>query len=216
MSQTTINVREATQSLVNALHALCPSRNYLSQYLLMIPREYPTVYDLFPEFLSDVGIREDLRNALKLDYGYQVNPTSDGLAYHLRSFLAKLFDLMEMPEVRDSLCSLLGVTDEALFNPRLEWIKAKLGGVKSEEKDGPAVIKILQVLSMTEEPYAFWRSVEDLRAKLRRTDDEVERVLALCQHLYFIQREDKGGKLGYTLAPELRKYIHIVKEIIES
>jgi len=216
MSESTINVREEAQRFINALHALCPSRNYLSQYLLMIPKEYPTIYDLFPEFLSDVEIRENLKNALGLEYGYQVNVIGDGLAQHLRIFLLKLFDLMESSVVRYSLRSLLGVTDEALFNPRLEWIKSKLVGIKSGTNDGPNIIKFLQVLSTTEEPYAQWRSTEELRAKLKKTDEEFKRSLKLAEDLLFVQREDKGVKQGYTLGPDLKKYLAVVKEIIET
>jgi hypothetical protein len=215
VSETVINVREETQNLINALHALSPSRNYLIQYLLMLPKEYPTVYDLFPEFLSDIETRESLRNAFGLEYASQVNPVFDRLAYHLRNFLGKLFDLMESRETRDALCNLLGVTDEALFNPRLEWIKAKLDGIRSESRDGPTMIKILQILATTEEPFAHWRSIEDLRTRLKKTEGEIMRSLTLSQDLSLIRRETKGNKDGCCLDPELLSHLDVVKQILE-
>jgi len=216
MSETVINVRQEAQRFVNALHALCPSRNYFSQYLLMIPKEYPTIYDLFPEFLSDEEIRNDLKNAFGLEYAYQVNVIGDKLAYHFRNFLVRFLDIMESGDVRNSLCRLLGVSNEALLNPRLEWIKSRLEGIKSERSIGPIVVEILKILLMTDEPYPQWRSTEDLRKKLGKTADEVERGLKLAEDIWLVVSEQKGGRAGYSLSPDLKKYIVIVKETIGS
>lgn len=209
-------MRDELQKLVNTLNALCPSRNYISQYLLLVPKDYPTIHDLFPEFLSDVEVREDLKKILGIDYGYQVSASGDTLSNHLRNFLFKLFDLMENPTLRESLCKLLGVSDNALFNPRLEWIRARVNGVKSDKKDGPTSIKILQVLASTEEPYEYWRLNEDLRKKVGGEDEQYKKSLKLCEDLYLVTTQSQAGKPGYVLSNELIKYLDTVKEIIES
>lgn len=204
------------QKLVNVLTALCPSRNYFSQYLLLIPKGYPTMYDFFPEFLSNADVREELRNVLGLEYAYQVSPNSDKLAYHLRSFLFKLFDLMEDPTLRQSMSKLLGISEDALFNPRLEWIRSRINGMKSDNKDGPTGIKILRVLASTEEPYPRWREEDDLRKKVGGEDDQYKKSFKLCENLYLITRQQQGAKMGYRFSDELMKYSETVKEIVES
>jgi hypothetical protein len=213
MSQEPINASQELQKFINALHAICPSRSTFAQYLLLLPKNYPLLYDMFPEFLTDQEYRDNLGIALGLDYGSQIRCLPTQLGYCLRDFVSRLFDLMEKPEVRNSFCKILGLSDDALFNPRLEWIRARIEAVKSDDKDGPAIQKILRILALTEEPYPHWRATDDLEKKAELPRESYNRSLRFCQELYFIQSESHNGS-GYVLSLELRKYISTLKECL--
>lgn len=51
--QENIEVKEHAENMAKAIQALMPSRNYIVQFLAMLPADFPTVFDAFPELLKD-------------------------------------------------------------------------------------------------------------------------------------------------------------------
>lgn len=214
-----INVKEHLWNLLNALAALTPSRNYVAQYIAMMPMDYPFTYDMFPEFLSTPELRGSLGRILGISYGADVNVVSDSamFAYNFRGFLERIFNFFENSEIRQKISALTGVSDDAIPNPRKEWIEHRLKGVKSIPNQGPHAIRIFRLILESLEPAAGWRSFQSLVKLLKLDEGEVRQIINLLVSKYrLVVADHRGGKEGYRLADDLNRYSELIRQITES
>lgn len=164
MSAPVIEVREEVERFLAAVHALLPSSNYLSQYLFTMPKDYPTMYDFFPEFLADPVLRDRMGKVFGVEYASNISLRYDLLGAHYATFMGQIFRFLEIQELRAALCDLLGISDSVLLHPRKEWMRAIIEGFKADKEKGPVILQTLKILSETREPFTYWRGKEDLRA----------------------------------------------------
>lgn len=214
-----INVNEELWKLINALMAITPSRNYIAQYIAMMPMDYPSTYDMFPEFLLTSDLRESLGRILGIAYGAEVNIISDSaqFAYNFRSFLERIFALFESSDIRQKISVLTGASDDAIPNPRKEWVEIRLKGIISIPNQGKQTMRTLRLISESLEPAAGWRSFNDLVKLLQLNENEVRRIIDLLMYKYrLIIRDDRGGKEGYRLADDVSRYGESIRQIAES
>jgi hypothetical protein len=129
-------------NLVNALTNLSPSRNIISQLLLLTPEEQTTLSHSFPE-LEISEFREILR-AMGVLLGDKVKCAEGSFAEALTRLIHKTFDWLDdeylyfeltiygsvimeimkkMEDVRSSLAKLTGLHIDLIPNPYLEWAK---------------------------------------------------------------------------------------------
>ena len=209
-----INVAEEMSKFINALSALLPSRNYFSQFLMMIPRDWPTMYDIYPEFLHP-SMREKIRVIFGLEYGVNLNYRVDGLGWYFKGFLEKLFIFLDKPDIRKRISDLMGISDEQLINPRKEWFEARLKGVLNGP-NGDKVGKILGTLINTKEPYLYWRSKRDLASIHKLEIEELDNILRYALIFEIIRSVVKEGKPGYMLSEESQKFIEIMNEMLSK
>jgi len=212
-----INTKEEMLKLVNALSALCPSYNYCSQYIQMLPMDYPSTYDMFPEFLSTPEIRKFLEDILGITYGANVDLSSYGgvaFAYNLKGFVERIFSFLEDPNIRKRLSELTGASEDIIPNPRKEWIEVRLKGVSLIPTVGPHAIRIITLLLESLEPAEGWRSFTELVKLLRLDEKQTREIINLLVSKYrLIIPDNRSGREGYRLADDLKRYSEIIREM---
>jgi len=209
------NLTEEMIRLINALQALLPSRNYIVQFLMMIPRDWPTIYDLFPDFLYDPKLREALKNIFGLEYGYKLQTRADGFGYKLVMFINEAFSFLSNSVVRKHISKLTGISETELINPRREWFEARVEGILNSP-DGKRIRKILKTLANTKEPYRHWRSKRDLSNIHGLNIEELDVVLRYPLVLGIVVAQSKNGESGYMLSKEFDEFPDIINKVILS
>ncbi|KAA0002623.1 MAG: hypothetical protein FE044_02670, partial [Thermoplasmata archaeon] len=56
--------KEHLNNLINALYALSPTRNYVLQFLEMLPRDYVKIVEAYPQLFKDEETRQKLKDIL--------------------------------------------------------------------------------------------------------------------------------------------------------
>lgn len=207
-------------NLVNALIALAPSRNYITQFLYVIHMmngeiEFPTLYDAYPELMKDKECREKLAKIFGISFGEKVSLAYDGYGRHVSELIDKIFKKFEDREFRESLNSLLqDIRTESLPNLQEEWVKLKLEGVLDEPTYGINAMRVLKTIAEGKYP-----DVSDLD-KEGIEENDVRRIVELLKDKYRLIEEGSGwveelntSKEGYKLSEELEKYSKLLKEL---
>lgn len=136
-----LRVREHTLNLINALTNLSPSRNIISQLILLLPEDPATIERSYPETtsLDARGVLE----SLGVKFSEKVERTQKSFAEALYEHIHKLFDWLDdellstewkaferygtiemlgkMDAVRSSLAKLTGTHIDSIPNPYREW-----------------------------------------------------------------------------------------------
>lgn len=120
-------LKKHLNNIINALIALCPTRNYISQFLMVLPEEYATMYDSFPEFLSDPQFRSQLQTILGLTIGPKIQYSSNSFAEKLVNIIEFTFKTFEnqawLQEWNEFLKE---VRDDKVPNVVEEWVSVKI------------------------------------------------------------------------------------------
>jgi hypothetical protein len=211
-----IEVKEEIERFLNAIHALLPSRNCVSQYLFMMPKDYPTMYELYPEFLADPLFRERMGKAFGIEYGSRVECRYDSLSGQFINFMNVIFRILETRDVRLALCEILGVSDDVLLHPKKEWIKARIEGLMSDKENWPLISRVLKILSETMEPYKYWRDKMNLCEVLKINPEELNRLIRYPLVLGLVSEENKHGRQGYSINAEIQPYTDYLIELLGS
>lgn len=210
-----VNVKEELLKLINALAAVTPSRNYVALYITMMPMDYPSTYDMFPEFLSTPELRESLGQIIGIAYAANVDVIRGGeqFAYNFKNFLERIFSFFENSGIRQKISALTGISDDTIPNPRKEWVEVRLKGIKSIPEQGCYAMRILRLILESLEPAEGWRSFSDLVRLLELTESDVRKIINLISKYRLIARDDRGGKEGYRLADDLNRYRESLRQI---
>jgi len=211
-----INVKEEMLKLVNALSALCPSNNYISQYIQMLPMDYPSTYDMFPEFLSTLELRKLLEEILGITYGANVDLGYAGrvFAQNLKNFLEQILSFLEDTNIRQKLTALTGASDDAIPNPRKDWIEVRLKGVSLIPNLGPHAIKIIALILESLEPMEGWRSFSELVKLIKLEEKQTREIINLLVSKYrLLVADNRSGKEGYRLADDLNRYREVILQM---
>ncbi len=122
-----IELKKHLNNIVEALIALCPTRNYISQFISFLPEEYPTMYDSFGVFLADKEIREALSTLLGLSLGPQIQIRKASFGEHLIQIINFVFTFFKDPDQLKAWNSFLQeVRESPIPNVHGEWIEAKI------------------------------------------------------------------------------------------
>jgi hypothetical protein len=137
-----VNVKEHVLNLIDALTNLSPSRNIVSQLILLLPEDLAVVEQSYQEAVSH-DVKAILRS-LRVRFGDKVERIENGFAEALYKHIHKIFDWLDnehlymrwtdhgaavrdkMSEVRSSLAKLTGAHVDLMPNPYLEWAKLVL------------------------------------------------------------------------------------------
>ena len=136
------NIREHLLNLISALTNLSPSRNIISQLILLLPEDLAVIERSYPEIVSPNA--KDILESLGVKFGDEVKRIEKSFAEALYKHIHKTFDwlddehlyigirtnyveyLEKMGEVRSSLAKLTGVHINSIPNPYFEWAKLVL------------------------------------------------------------------------------------------
>jgi len=136
------NIREHLLNLINALTNLSPSRNIISQLILLLPEDPAVIERSYPEIVSPNT--KDILESLGVKFGDKVERIEKSFSESLYKHIHKTFDwlddehlyigirtnyieyLEKMDDVRSSLAKLTGVHINSIPNPYFEWAKLVL------------------------------------------------------------------------------------------
>lgn len=188
--------------------ALCPSRNYITQFFMVSPMDYPTLYDAYPEILKDEEMREVLVQAFNASVGANIE-VRGGLGSDIVNFINSIFSRLEDEEIRNALNEFLkDVRREPIPNLRREWVELRLKGVAMEPTYGQDSLKILKLLAETKEPYEYRCDLEDLVSKTGIDEARMRRIVDLLMTKFrLIEKDDRAGKEGYRILYNMTAYL---------
>jgi hypothetical protein len=197
-----IDVREHLRVLIDALVNLSPSRNLISQFTLMLPKDLAIVERSYPEITFSSEAKTLLAKSFGVEFGDIVKRTDDSFSAALYTWIHKLFDWFEDEEVRSNLAKLLGAAVSSIPNPYAEW--AKLVFKKLSQK--PNSQKIFNFLRLLIERYSAshivyrnyqdvgWQPfLEEARKKISANPAEFQEIINITA------KSTQGGELLYSL-----------------
>lgn len=211
-------------TILEAIVALCPSRNYTSQFISFLPDEYAAIYDMFPEFLSDRAFREKLARLLGLSLGPRIELIPGSFAAKLRPIIDMVHQLLNDDGFRQEWDALLKENRaEAVPNPLHEWVVIKAQVARNDPVIGPAASKILTVFKNPNEGNTsicgesgtlpaprMAATADELSNQLQVPLSDIQDALDfLCSKVYLIEKVTEGtdassSRHRYRLASEVR------------
>lgn len=203
-----VDIREHLNNLIEVLIALSPSRNYITQFIIMLPQDYPTLYDAYPEILKD----EKIRNTLAQSFGVSLGSTisvSGGLGNEIRGFITRIFSIFEDENIRKQLDEFLkDIRTDPVPNLKEEWIELKIKGVSMEPTYGNDALRLLKLLAEIKEPIAFRCDLSELVSKTGIDEVRIRRIMEfLITKFQLVAKDDRAGKEGYNIQWDIQKYI---------
>lgn len=207
-----LNVKEHLNNLIEALMALSPSRNYITQFLMMLPQDYPTLYDAYPEILKDEETRSILTQVFGISLGAKID-AGYGFGNQIRDFLDKIFTALDNEKVRNALNEFLkNVRREPIPNLRKEWAELRLKGVSMEPIYGKDSLRVFRLLAETKEPYEYRCDISDMISKTGINEAKMRRIVELLIRYGLIE---ELGKDTYRIARQIQKYVpELIKEVV--
>jgi hypothetical protein len=206
-------------NLVNALIALAPSRNYITQFLYLIKINegekkfgevegvsFRILENAYPEIVKDDQTREKISKVFGVNFKEKVTLADKGFGDNLTNFLSIVLTFFADDEFRRELSSLLkdefpqGVPD--LLE---EWVSVRLRGLSSEPTLGGIAIRALKELVKRGSA-----TVENLKKALGEKEWDLVDALTLCR-LYGLVRVDHSGY--YYASDPLKKYSHLLEKL---
>jgi hypothetical protein len=218
------NLKDHLTNLINALTNLSPSRNIISQLILLTPEDQATLNNSFPE-VNISEFREVLR-AMGIVFGDKIECVKDSFAETIIKLIDKTFDWLDdeyiyfyfdrysdiriakMDNVRPSLAKLTGPHIDLIPNPYLEWIKLVIEKL-SHEYGKDKIAKILKEL-LTQLPLTYGghykgktlqEFIDEIGAKIRLTPSELKEICELIiysegksERIYCIRYGGYGGQ----------------------
>jgi len=132
-----VDVKEHLINTINALVNLSPSRNIISQLILLLPEDLAVVEHSYQE--ATTHYVKAILESLGVKFGDKVERVENSFADALYKNIHKTLDWLDneylyrewvgyeragkMREVRSSLAKLTGIAIDSLLNPYLEWAK---------------------------------------------------------------------------------------------
>ena len=225
--QEKIEIKEHAENIAKAIQALMPSRNYIVQFLAMLPSDYPTIYEAFPELLRDEKTRKALESAFGISFGEQVKTQDHGkLGYILADFYDKIFKALEREDVRQGLAQLIESDDKNILNLNEEWLKLKLDGLAMEPNYGKEAIDVLKAVKIIgEEKNKQYPTYEVSVAKIADTvkvgEERIYQIIELLLKYKLVKkenvREDEKGKRvekeGIIFVDSLKTYANLIEMV---
>jgi hypothetical protein len=105
------DMKEHLNNLINAIYALSPTRNYVLQFLELLPRDYPKTMDAYPNLFRDEEVRDRLKDVFGIaisedvEIGYGLGRKLNDLSDNIRN---TFFDTHDWEEFQKNLSEYLG------------------------------------------------------------------------------------------------------------
>ncbi|MHA1264830.1 MAG: hypothetical protein ACTSRS_06295 [Candidatus Helarchaeota archaeon] len=148
-----IELKKHLNNIVEALIALCPTRNYISQFISFLPEEYSIMYDSFGIFLADKEIREPLSTLLGLSLGPQIKTREASFGEHLMQIINFVFTFFQDPDQLKAWNSFLQeVRENPIPNVYGEWIEAKIKLAINDPTYGDEMKTLLRYILVRQNP----------------------------------------------------------------
>jgi len=204
---------EHLENFVNALIAISPSRNYLTQFLYIIYEtngrmDYTTLHDAFPDLLKQKETRDTLSKLFGISFGSKVTLGSDKYGYKIASIVDYVFNLFSDENIRQGLRSLSNNKIE-VPNLEMEWIECKLNGAVLEPTYKNELKTILQKIKEKVSKNEYITKDDLVNSGFDKKD--VEQCVELLSNSYALIEVGSGNVLVPSKA--LKKYIELIDNI---
>jgi hypothetical protein len=204
-----VKVRKQLSNFVNALIALAPSRNYVTQFLYLVKIngsiDYRILEEAYPDIVKDEYVRDSFAKAFGISFKDKVYLESGKFGDFLVGFIDRVLQLFEDPEFRSKINSLLKEEyPQGVPNLAQEWLEVRLKGLSSEPTYGKIAIKVLREMVRVQRA-----KMEELEKSLSMSRGEVIEATNLLK-LYGLVKEDP---YGFTPSESLRKYPQVLEGI---
>ena len=197
-------------NFINALIAISPSRNYVTQFLYVIRMngsiDYRILEDAYPDIVKDDYVREAFARIFGIYFADKVSLDMNGYGWFLTNFIEHILKLFESSEFRAKIYTLLkDEFPEGIPNLAREWLEARLRGLRSEPNYGESSIRVLREIVKIER-----MKLEELEKKLGLGRGRLLQCLDLL-NLYKLIEKDYDG--SFKPSELLRKYREILEEV---
>lgn len=140
-----VDVKEHVRTLIEALTSLSPSRNLLSQFILLLPKASSIAEYSYPEITSSAEAKSLMKQHFGVEFGDTVKRTDGSFSEALYKQIHKIFDQLANEEIRSSLAKISDVAVDSIPNPYAEWVKLVLKELSSRP-NGSKIIDFLRML----------------------------------------------------------------------
>jgi len=197
-------------NLVNALIAVAPSRNYITQFLYIVKKngsvDYRILEEAYPELVKDEYTREALAEAFGISFTDKISLERGKYGELLTDFIDKIFGLFEDPEFRSKVGAMLkDEYPQGIPNLAEEWLDVRLKGLSSEPTYGEIAVKVLKEIVRVGRV-----KTEELERSLGIGRGTIIESLNLLS-LYRLVVKDYDG--SYRPAEDVRKYPEVLEGI---
>ena len=144
-------LKEHLNNIIEALVALCPTRNYIAQFLKLLPEEYPVMYESFYGFLRDRETRQEFGTLLGLSYGANLEIRPGTLGEQLRTMMDTTLTLFTDETQLNAWNEFLAeVRKEPIPNIHKEWVLARVQMAIKEPTYGADSLTLLRLFCRQE------------------------------------------------------------------
>jgi len=198
-------------NFVNALIAISPSRNYVTQFLYLIKTnknnvDYGIVEEAYPDIVKDDYMREAFAKIFGISFTEKISLNTNGYGHHLTDFISEAFKLFEDSEFRAKVSTILkNEFPEGIPNLAREWLEVRLEGLKSEPNYGQNSIKILKEIVKIGRLKS-----EELEKRLNLSRGYLFQCLNLLK-IYGLVEEDYDR--SYKPSEPVRKYQEVLERL---
>jgi hypothetical protein len=202
-------IRKQLSNFVNALIAIAPSRNYVTQFLYLVKMnvsiDYRILEDAYPDIVKDEYIRESFAKAFGVSFKDKVTLESGKYGESLANFVDKVLQLFEDTEFRSKVSLLLkDEYPQGIPNLAQEWLEVRLKGLSTEPTYGKLALKVLREILRVGRT-----RTEELEKSLSMSKGDVLETTNLLK-LYGLIKEDP---YGFVPSESLRKYPQLLEGI---
>lgn len=202
-----VSIKEDFKNLIKAIYALMPSRNMVSQLIMLLPLREENVEEFFPELTRDVEYWEMFKTALGLSKSYSgnVEPSYTSIASALKSFIDKIFEVLSDEGVRAAVSSLLG---ELMPSVEREWLEVRIKAVLKN----PTISNVARkVLTLVAESLSV--NLKELSSKLNIEERELKQCIYVLSNLKLIEVSNENVSLPYRVRD---KYVSYIKNLLRG
>lgn len=203
-------------NLLNSLTNLSPSRNLISQYILLLPKDAATAYHSYPE-LSTENAKNLLQNFFGIKFDGYVVRDKDSFSDTLYKYLHALFDWLDDEEIRSEIAKVLDLPINSIPNPYEEWARKVLEKL-SKMPEGGKILKFLKMFTEKESfeihkdtIYRVWEPfINEAKEKLKLNPVEADEIFKLTVLSPNIPAESRGEFLsaGIYASEIIRTFYH--------
>jgi hypothetical protein len=130
--------------LFEAMNALAPTRNYVSQMVHLLPKERRQMRHGYPELFEPAETQQFLNNTFGLEINEEEVSTDYGTpASEIEEIIEKVMEFFDDEDRRRGLEEYLG---EEIPNPRREWLDHRVKMAVSEPNYGEEIQTVLDTM----------------------------------------------------------------------
>lgn len=220
-----IEVKEHAGNIAKAIQALMPSRNYIVQFLTMLPADFPTLYNSFPELMGDEKTRKALEMAFGVTFGERVQVQDYAkLGYILNDFHSRIFKALESKDVAQGLSHLIETDEKNILNPMSEWLELRLQGLAIEPNYGKEAGNVLRTVKKIgvekNKQYPVYEASSAQIAKVGNVNESrIHYVIDLLLKYKLVEKvgvvEEGQKKEGIRFVDDLKAYADMVDIVLK-